>query len=100
VTGAGSPPFERTLLRIMLIGVWLSAALLSVGLAARLVRGRSPGGDALLSVGLIVLMATPALRVVVSIVEAIRQRDWFWLWTTLAVALVLTGTVVYSLRAH
>ena len=44
-------------------------------------------------------MSTPVLRLVVSVVEAIRQRDWFWLWTTLAVALVLTGTVVYSLRA-
>ena len=83
----------------MLIGVWLSAAFLSAGLAVRLLRGRLPGGDALLSVGLLVLMSTPVLRLVVSVVEAIRQRDWFWLWTTLAVALVLTGTVVYSLRA-
>ncbi len=44
-------------------------------------------------------MATPVLRVVLSIAEAIGQRDWFWLWTTVAVAVVLTGTVAYSLYA-
>ena len=42
-------------------------------------------------------MATPVLRVVLSVAEAVRQRDWFWLWTTIAVAIVLAGTVAYSL---
>lgn len=93
------PPFERMLLRVMLTGVWISAWFLSAGLALRLLRDRSSDGDALLNVGLLVLMATPVLRVVLSVAEALGQRDWFWLWTTIAVALVLAGSVVYSLRA-
>ena len=91
------PRFERTLVQLMLVGVWVSSAALTMGLALRLFRDQSNWGTRLLNVGLLVLMATPVLRVVLSIVEAIGQRDWFWLWTTVAVAVVLTGTVAYSL---
>ena len=90
------PRFERTLIRVMLAGVWLSACLLSVGLALRLALGRSSDGDALLHAGLLTLMGTPVLRIVMSIAEALRERDWFWLWSTIAVVLVLAGTVWYS----
>ena len=91
------PAFERLLVRVMLTGVWLSAAFLSVGLVLLLATRWSPQGHALLNVGLLTLMATPVLRVVLSVAEAMRQRDWFWLWSTAAVALVLGGTVAYSL---
>jgi uncharacterized membrane protein len=89
------PRFERTLTRVMLAGVWLSACLLTVGLALRLLLGRSEG-DALLHAGLLTLMGTPVLRIVMSIAEAARERDWFWLWSTIAVVVVLSGTVWYS----
>ena len=91
--------FERTLTRTMLAGVWISSALLAAGLVTLLAFGHSRAGDGLLRFGLLTLMATPVLRVMLSIVEALRQRDWFWVWTTAAVVVVLTGTVVYSLRA-
>lgn len=90
--------FERTLTRAMLVGVWVSSLLLAAGLTIALVYGASRDGDMLLRSGLLTLMATPLLRVVLSVIEAIRRRDWFWVWTTAAVVLVLTGTVVYSLR--
>jgi uncharacterized membrane protein len=96
---ASRSPFERTLMRVMLAGVWVSAACLAAGLAVLLLSRRTTEGDALLRAGLLVLMATPLLRVVLSIAEALRQRDWFWLWTTVAVAVVLAGTVTYSLHA-
>lgn len=92
--------FERTVARLMLAGVWVSAACLAAGLVSLLVWQRSNNGDALLRAGLFILMATPVLRVVLSVAEALRQRDWFWLWTTVAVALILTGTVIYSLAAQ
>ena len=92
------PPFERALARAMLGGVWLSAAVLAVGLLLALARPHTQDGELLLRGGLVLLMATPVLRVVLSVAEAIRRRDWFWLWTTLAVAVVLSGTLAYSLR--
>jgi uncharacterized membrane protein len=91
-------PFERTLSRLMLAGVWLSAFSLTLGLTLLLAFTQSAAGDVLLRVGLLVLMATPVLRIALSVVEAVRQRDWFWLWSTIAVVVVLTGTVIYSLR--
>ena len=93
-----APAFERTVARLMLGGVWVSAVCLSVALALLLWLRRSAQADVLFRIGLLVLMATPILRVVLSVAEAIRQRDWFWLWTTVAVTLILAGTVAYSLR--
>ena len=90
--------FERTLARVMLAGVWTSAGLLAVGLIVVL-SGRPAEGETLLRAGLLCLMATPALRVALSIVEALRLRDYFWLWSTVAVVVVLVGTVAYSFRA-
>lgn len=91
--------FERSLVRVMRAGMWISSALLSAGLALVLFSGRETEGESLLRAGLVMLMATPVLRVVLSVVEAIRRRDWFWLSATVAVALVLGGTVWYSFRA-
>ena len=82
----------------MLTGVWLSAACLALALSALLISPRFESADTLQRIGLVLLMATPVMRVALSVVEAIRQRDWFWLWTTIAVTLILAGTMVYSLR--
>ena len=43
-------------------------------------------------------MATPMLRVVVSLVEAIRMRDWFFVGTTLTVVLLLSVSLVLSFQ--
>jgi uncharacterized membrane protein len=43
-------------------------------------------------------MATPILRVVVSIVEYARARDWFFVTTTLAVLGVLLVSIVLALK--
>ena len=94
------PAFERLLVRVMLTGVLLSTAVLSSGLVWSLVAPASPVGRHLLNVGLIILMATPVVRVVLSVAEALRRRDWFWLWSTAAVVAVLLGTVTYSLSAR
>ena len=59
----------------------------------------SPAADLLLRAGLFVLMATPILRVIVSIVEYVRMRDWFFVATTLAVLTVLALTIFYVLSA-
>ena len=43
-------------------------------------------------------MATPMLRVVVSIVEYVRIREWFFVLTTLIVLTELVGGVLYALH--
>lgn len=81
--------------RLLLSGVLASAACLAAGLLLTLA-GRSAA--VILTTGLVLLMATPILRVVVSIVEYVRMRDWFFVAVTLFVLLVLAGTVLIALR--
>ena len=45
-------------------------------------------------------MATPMLRVVVSIVEYVRIREWFFVLTTLVVLTELAVGVLYALTAR
>jgi hypothetical protein len=98
-SSSGLRAFERTLARVMLTGVWLSAACLAVALSVQLTAFHVRLPDVLLRIGLVILMATPVMRVILSVAEAIRQKDWFWLWTTIAVTVILAGTMVYSLRS-
>ncbi len=88
---------ERRLGGLLLGGVVTATVVLAAGLAL-VVAGRSPGvARFLLTAGFLVLMATPMLRVVVSLVEYARARDWFFVATTLAVLAVLTTTIVAAL---
>jgi uncharacterized protein DUF1634 len=83
--------------RLLLGGVLSSASCLAVGLAVWLAAGPTSIANALLTAGLLVLMATPILRVVVSLVEYARMRDWFFVATTLAVLIVLFVTIGVAL---
>lgn len=91
---------ERLLALLMLRGVQVSAASLAVGLAVWFSGAAPLQASWLLTAGLIGLMATPMLRVAVSVVEAIRLRDWFFVLTTAAVAALLTMSVAYALMTR
>jgi uncharacterized membrane protein len=83
--------------RLLQAGVLTSAACLAVGLALWM-SGAAPGAaGAILTLGLMILMATPILRVVVSLVEYVRMRDWFFVATTVIVFGVLLVTVTLAL---
>ena len=86
---------ERHLGRLLLGGVLTSAACLAVGL---LLTFAGHAANAILTTGLVLLMATPITRVIVSIVEYVRMRDWFFVAVTLFVLFVLAGTVLIALR--
>jgi len=89
---------ERTIGRVLLTGAVASAVLLAAGLAWKFAAPASPVSDLLLSAGLIVLMATPVARVVVSVVEFAMARDWLFTAITSAVLVVLLGSLLYALR--
>ena len=83
--------------RLLFGGLMSAAALLGSGLALWMSGYAHPVAEALLTAGLFVLMATPILRVVVSLVEYARMRDWFFVATTLIVLGVLLTTVTVAL---
>jgi uncharacterized membrane protein len=88
---------ERQFGRLMLAGVTGSAACLLTGLVLFLIGPAAPAGTTVVSLGLFALMATPALRVAVAIIEAVRLRDWLFVTATVAVILLLGLTLVLSL---
>jgi uncharacterized membrane protein len=85
---------EELLGRVLVVGVVSSAVVLGAGL---LVEFAGRDAHPLLQLGLIVLMATPILRVAVSLVEYLRMRDWFFAATAGAVLLVLLTSVAVAL---
>jgi uncharacterized membrane protein len=89
--------------RLLSAGVLLSAACLLVGLALTMLdRALGPehaGPHPLLHVGLLMLIATPMLRVIVALVEDVRERNWFFATATAVVLGVLAGALFVAWRA-
>ena len=88
---------EVTLGRLLQAGITMAALFLAGGLILWMVRGPSGFANVTLALGLIVLMSTPILRVVVSLVAYIRMRDWFFVMTTVMVFVLLAVTVGLAL---
>ncbi|HXD21009.1 MAG TPA: DUF1634 domain-containing protein [Vicinamibacterales bacterium] len=78
---------------VLRVGTVASSSLLAAGLVLALAGYRDAVARALLEVGLVILLATPATRVVVSVVEYVRERDWTFVVLTLVVLLALGASV-------
>jgi uncharacterized membrane protein len=83
--------------RLLVTGVIASAALLATGLGLWLVNPHSGIAFWLLNAGLIVLMATPMMRVVVSFAEYVNMKQWFFAGVTILVLVELSITVLIAL---
>jgi uncharacterized membrane protein len=88
---------ELHLGRLLVTGVTLSALLLALGLGLWLFHPNHAGALWLLNAGLIVLMATPIMRVIVSFAEYLALGQWFFAGVTILVLLELTITVLVAI---
>jgi uncharacterized membrane protein len=89
---AGDSQLEILIGRVLRIGVFASTACLAVGLVLALI---DPAlAPWLLNVGILLLIATPAARVVLSIVEyAIAGDRTFLILTTIVLLELLSGAI-------
>ena len=87
---------EHSLGRLLQGGVLTAAACLAIGLVGWYASGPGTFSSTALTAGLFVLMATPILRVAVSLVAYVRMRDWFFVMTTVAVFVLLAITVLLA----
>jgi uncharacterized membrane protein len=89
---------EEAIGRILRIGVTTSSLCLAIGLALSLwgISGRA--SSLLLNAGLIILMATPVARVVISVGEYALEHDWVFVVMTSIVLLELLASVVAATR--
>jgi len=89
---------EHHLGRLFAVGLFLSAAALVCGLTMFLVAPNASSQTWFLNAGLVILMATPILRVIVSVIEYVKMGDWFFVVATVVVLLELSVTMIYALR--
>ncbi|HZP49135.1 MAG TPA: DUF1634 domain-containing protein [Vicinamibacterales bacterium] len=94
----GDTQLEILIGRVLRIGVVTSTACLAVGLVLALVQPQS--SPALLQAGIVLLIATPAARVVLSIVEYAIAKDRLFLILTSIVFLELVAGAVAALVFH
>ena len=87
---------ERTISVVLRVGVATSSLCLAAGLALSLDGGAWLEG-VLLNVGIVLLLATPVARVLVSIVEYAHERDWAFVALTAVVLAELAASVVAAL---
>jgi uncharacterized membrane protein len=89
------PParLEMMVGEVLRFGTLASSALFAIGLVMMLAGYRVEAAGLLLNAALIILLATPAARVVVSVIEYIRERDWLFVVLTLVVLAALAGSL-------
>ena len=95
-SGATTMRMERIIGRVLRGGVIVSSACLTAGLLLSLLTG-GPAAAFLLNAGIVVLLATPVSRVIVSIFEYVVQRDWPFATLTVIVLLELVASAVAAL---
>jgi hypothetical protein len=80
------------------VGLLFAAkGLLAAGLVIRLA-GAIAAADRVLAAGILTLMATPAVRLVNTMIEDVRRRDWLTLAAASGVVAVLIWSLVTALR--
>ena len=80
--------------KLLRVGVVLSTTLLAAGMLISISGAARSIGEPLLSMAVLILLATPVARVVISVVEYTRERDWLFATLTMIVLLTLAGSVV------
>lgn len=69
-------PIELVLARLLRVGSFIAAVLLAAGIGIMLLLGHGRGASRLITAGLVVLMATPIMRVLTAGLIFLRERDW------------------------
>jgi len=88
---------ERLLGRVLQAGVTTSSIGLAIGLALALAFPGAQPPVYVIHAGLIILMATPVTRVVVSVTQYVAERDWPFVAMTTTVLVLLLGSLVAAL---
>ena len=92
--GSAMQRLETTIGEVLRFGTITSSTMFAIGLMLTVLRYQLGVAQLLLAAGLVILLATPPSRVVVSVIEYIRERDWTFVVLTLIVLLALAGSVV------
>jgi uncharacterized membrane protein len=85
---------ERAIGRALRWGTITSSVCLAIGVALALTGIAAGAARLLAEAGLVILIATPVVRVLISFAEYLKERDWTFVAMTAVVLLSLAGSVV------
>ncbi len=85
---------ERAVGRVLWWGSAASTSILAVGLLLALLFPSLAPAQTITRVGLFVLLLTPVARVVASVFEYVRDRDWLFAILTFAVLAIVVGSLL------
>jgi uncharacterized membrane protein len=88
---------ERLIGVVLRAGVIASSICLGIGVVLTFASGASNVASILLNTGIVVLLATPVARVLVSVSEYAQQRDWTFTLLTVVVLVELLASAVAAL---
>jgi len=91
---------EEKLGRVLRVGVTLSTCALAGGFVASLALGGGTIARELLTIGILMLIATPFARVVASTILYAVRRDWTFVVLTLIVLGELVASIIAAFRGR
>jgi uncharacterized membrane protein len=95
MTAQDTGRLERWLSKVLGTGAAASATLLAAGLLLQLAGVQTKAAGTIEGAGLVILMATPVVRVAASVVDYLLDRDWlFALLTGIVLATLLASLLV------
>lgn len=94
----GVSRLDQAVGRVLKVGVTTSSACLAIGWGLSMFPGTAGATHLLLNAGLVILLATPVGRVVVSVGEYALERDWVFVLLTTIVLLELLGSLLAALH--
>jgi len=90
------PAFDRMLARVLHAGALAGFFVMAAGAVAHiLVDG--PLASRLETAGVLILLATPVVRVIVAMILFFRERDWRYGWISAGVLLILLLGSVFGI---
>lgn len=92
-TTGGAPRLEAAIGSVLRLGTIVSSALFAAGLVMTLLGLGEGLARTVLTLALLILLGTPAARVIVSVIEYVRERDWPFVIVTIIVLLALAASV-------
>ena len=90
---------ERIIGTVLRVGINASSICLAVGVVL-FFAGAGSLASPLLQAGIVILLATPVARVVVSVVQYVGERDWTFTTLTVIVLVELLASVAAALVFH
>lgn len=88
---------ERLIGQVLRAGVFASSVCLAGGLLLSLATGGGAMSSFLLDAGIVILLATPVARVIVSTIQYVNERDWAFATLTFVVLLELVASAAAAL---